>query len=120
MQEEWRNDETKCTFIVMDKTGEPGALVPVGDVNVFTEFHDAGEAEIDVMIAVPSSRRKGLASEAVRLMMHYAHRHLKVTRFIAKIKSRNVPSQNLFTRIGFRVTEPVNCFDEVTFAFDTV
>lgn len=46
--------------------------MPIGDVNLF--FHDEEDskrAEVMVMIAEPGYRRKGLAQEAVRLMMLY-------------------------------------------------
>lgn len=43
----------------------------VGDVNVFYHGDDKVEGEIEVMIAEEGSRRKGIATEAVQLMMGY-------------------------------------------------
>ena len=44
-----------------------------GDVNLFWNDHDdGGAAEIEVMVAEPRSRRKGLATEALNLLMSYA------------------------------------------------
>ena len=55
-----------------------GSAAIIGDVNLF--FHEylleEGEAkfsvaEIEVMVAVTAARRRGHATEAVLLMMHY-------------------------------------------------
>jgi len=44
----------------------------VGDVNIFThDYDDPNNAEIEVMIADAGHRRKGLAQEAVTVMMSY-------------------------------------------------
>lgn len=44
-----------------------------GDVNLFfNDPEDAGAAEIEVMIAEAGSRRRGLAGEALRMLMAYA------------------------------------------------
>ena len=58
-----------------------------GDVNLF--FHkylEDNEAEIDIMIGEPECRKKGLAQEAVLLMMNFGNCFYKKTKFIAKIK----------------------------------
>ena len=45
----------------------------VGDVNLFWNDHEEEHAaEIEVMVAEPRSRRKGLAHEALQLFMAYA------------------------------------------------
>jgi hypothetical protein len=54
--------------------------------------------------ACPTSpRRRGLATEALRLFIAYLHRHLGVVRFTAKIGDANAPSIAMFTqRLGFK------------------
>ena len=45
-----------------------------GDVNLYLgryEDDDPTEAEIEIMVAEPASRRKGIALEALQLMMGY-------------------------------------------------
>lgn len=79
----------ECTFIVFDNeyckdSGDEGSLVAiicafvsrqlwagmVGDVNLFLHDDDGLRcAEVMVMIAEPSGRRKGFAKEAVLLLM---------------------------------------------------
>ena len=57
--------------------------VMAGDVNLFWNDHDdAHAAEIEVMVAETRSRRKGLACEALRLLMAYAATQL-VTPFLS-------------------------------------
>lgn len=75
----------------------------VGDCNLYINgVFDEGEAEIEIMIAEQSARRKGIASVALRVMMTYANVELAVTRFIAKIKADNVPSRKLFQKLHFQ------------------
>jgi RimJ/RimL family protein N-acetyltransferase len=108
-----------------------------GDVNLF--FHDCenrGSAEINVMIAETDSRRyvargvadvcwsantftphkrKGLAKEALSIMMYYAVKHLKATQFVAKISDKNSASLNLFrSHFQFREEGHSDFFEETT------
>ena len=53
----------------------------------------------------PSYRRRGLASEAVRLLMaHVVETVPNVSRFVAKISDTNEPSIRLFKSLGFQVS----------------
>lgn len=87
-----------------------------GDVNLFFhDFEDEKAAEINVMIADSSSRRKGLAKEALSLMMNYAIHHLHASKFIAKISDSNEASLTLFkTFFEFEQTGHSNAFQETT------
>uniref|UniRef100_A0A7S3VKR6 N-acetyltransferase domain-containing protein n=1 Tax=Dunaliella tertiolecta TaxID=3047 RepID=A0A7S3VKR6_DUNTE len=73
----------------------------------------ASIAEVEVMVAEPGSRRKGIAQEAVRLMMAFAAQKLNITRFRAKILSSNSASLALFKKLGFKETKLVPIFSEV-------
>ena len=60
------------------------------------------------MIARPDSRRKGLATEALKLMMGYGIEVLGLRKFVAKIKDENEASRNLFVdKLGY--TETSHC-----------
>ena len=72
--------------------------------------HDAAAAQ--VMIAAQASRRKGIASEALQLMMLHAVRAFSATGFTAKITSCNLPSRRLFEKLGYVHIKDVACFDE--------
>jgi Acetyltransferase (GNAT) domain len=92
-----------------------------GDVNLFfNDPDDASAAEIEVMIAEQGSRRRGLASEALMLLMAYAVTHLGVTRFVAKIGEDNTPSLLLFrAHLGYQDLSHSAVFREHTLMLDT-
>ncbi|KAJ3117619.1 N-acetyltransferase 9 [Physocladia obscura] len=134
MQQSWAVDETKLTFIVLSPFMRPsessnnislkddlllrigGGMV--GDVNLyFTDFEDPmGRPEIEVMIAEPSMRRKGIALEALQLLMHYAVTNIpSIHTFVAKISLKNNASRALFTKkLGFVQVSISEVFGEVT------
>ena len=110
-----------------------------GDVNLFlNDPEDRHLAEIEVMIAEPLSRGKGLAHEALVLLMLYAVTHLvswgvlagpdcfqalrgdgapvqDLNKFVAKIGYNNVASQSLFQKLGYREHSRSAVFQEITF-----
>ncbi|KAF8940643.1 N-acetyltransferase 9 [Dissophora ornata] len=100
MQESWRVDENKM----------------VGDVNLFFNDHDdPHSAEIEIMIAEPSYRRKGLGLEALRMMMTYAYQALGTKRITSKISTENKGSIQLFLmQLGFVQIGYSEIFGEVT------
>jgi RimJ/RimL family protein N-acetyltransferase len=184
MQASWRDDDKKCTFIVMDrekvnersiesaKVTAGGTVVDadlcnpkatalsvarsefvletlsamVGDVNLFfSNWHDDDvendddnekdgrtasttpfvgnlarprgsrlQAEIDIMVAVATSRGKGIGREAVVLMMQYARENIPgLRRFFCKINADNVASRTLFEqKLGFRQCDYAECFQQ--------
>ena len=121
MQESWAQDEDKCTFILLDRSLEdtPGTGVHgggmAGDVNLFFNDHDDHRiAEIEVMVAEPSSRGKGLASEALRIFMAYGITQLGVIKFRAKIGQSNEASLSLFKKLGYQEVSRSEVFKEVT------
>ena len=84
-----------------------------GDINLFfSDFLDEGDAEIDVMVPEPASRRKGVATEAIKMMMEYGRNLLNVSRFVAKISSENEASLALFRKLGYECEEFVEAFQE--------
>ena len=107
MQAEWRDDGGKCTFIVVLPDGavpDPGAdEAMVGDINLFFPggAGDRAHAELMVMTADPRARRKGIAAEAVALVMRYGAARLRVERFFVKISEGNAPSLALFEALGY-------------------
>jgi RimJ/RimL family protein N-acetyltransferase len=91
----------------------------VGDVNVFYSVNedntvDYSRGEIEVMIAEESVRRRGVAKEAVELMMRYAHDNLGTSEFEAKILEHNEGSIKLFTeKLGFEFVKRNLVFKEI-------
>lgn len=121
MQRSWRDDPEKCTFILLDPdhpdtpgTGAHGGAM-AGDVNIFlNDYDEPHTAEIEIMVAEPRSRRKGMAEEALTLFMAYASSRLGVTKFRAKIGEANAPSIRLMSKLGFAHVSRSEIFKEVT------
>jgi len=67
-QKSWYEDPKKCTFIIFDKLRNN---VMCGDVNLFFNDDDPTIAQIEVMIAETESRKNGLGTESLLLMMKY-------------------------------------------------
>ena len=94
----------------------------VGDANLFLsvceELGDNGElvssvfeAELEVMVAEPSARRGGIATQACRILIGEAF-GLGVERVFVKIKDGNDGSRKLFEKLGFALVRYVECFGE--------
>ncbi|KAK7038246.1 N-acetyltransferase 9 [Favolaschia claudopus] len=159
MQRKWQLDDDKLTFIVcarqdsdMLASGRLSAQDPrvsslpmIGDVNIFlhgSQDNADGEedefyAEAEVMIAEREYRRKGLASEALRLILGYATASdvegcfvcdnpsllrdtlqgsplpIAPTALLVRISESNEPSIRLFHQLGFHITKRVEVFGEV-------
>ncbi|KAJ2317335.1 N-acetyltransferase 9, partial [Coemansia sp. RSA 2681] len=88
MQQSWRTDDDKCTFIVLAKGAEDhparngifDSSRMIGDVNFYlNNVYNPHEAELEVMIAEDGCSGKGVATEVLRLMMHYAVNDVGVT-----------------------------------------
>lgn len=118
-QKSWREDNHKLTFIVLD--GSRGPHFMAGDVNLYiidaeseNENTDVTVAEIEVMVAEVTSRRKGLAKDALMSMMAYAAEFLHVQVFIAKILEGNNASIRLFENaLNFVKYRYVKAFGEI-------
>ncbi|XP_051888721.1 N-acetyltransferase 9 [Pristis pectinata] len=120
MQRSWRDDDDKCTFIVLDKVRWTSGLYTeeecmVGDVNLFlTDPEDPTMAEIEIMIAEPSFRGKGFGKEVTLMMMYYGVTKLGITKFQAKINLENIISIAMFRNMHFKEVSVSDVFQEVT------
>ncbi|KAG2719469.1 hypothetical protein I3760_03G269100 [Carya illinoinensis] len=118
MQLSWSQDPRKQTFIVLDKEmvvgdfihGDPHVEAMIGDVNLYmNDLDDPHMAEIEIMIAEPKSRGKGLGNECVLIMMAFAVENLEICVFRAKIGESNGTSLALFKKLvtlELQVTKP--------------
>ncbi|KAJ2449054.1 hypothetical protein GGF42_004899, partial [Coemansia sp. RSA 2424] len=88
----------------------------IGDVNFYlNNVYNPHEAELEVMIAEDGCSGKGVATEVLRLMMHYAVNDVGVTDLVVRIKETNAASIHIFERkFGFSETERSKAFQEVT------
>ncbi|BFG25980.1 hypothetical protein CerSpe_122540 [Prunus speciosa] len=104
MQLTWTQDPNKQTFIVLDKQ------LVVGEFN----HGQPHVEEIEIMIAEPKSRGKGLGKESALMMMAFAVENLGIHIFHAKIGELNGASLSLFRKLGFEETSYSEIFKEVT------
>uniref|UniRef100_A0AAG5DIH2 N-acetyltransferase domain-containing protein n=1 Tax=Anopheles atroparvus TaxID=41427 RepID=A0AAG5DIH2_ANOAO len=136
MQKSWREDEDKCTFLILDrerfeKTNDEIAAL-VGDTNIFllsrAEDDEAllGQAEeedskgrtgeIEIMIAEATVRGKRYGWEATLLMLLFGVEYLHIRQYLAITKDTNSKAMQMFERMKFRETKRTPVFQEVTFA----
>ncbi|KAI0457969.1 acetyltransferase domain-containing protein [Xylaria acuta] len=104
-----------------------------GGVNGATEQKDETryvKGEIDIMIAAPGHRRKGLGEAAVRALLRFLARNhdsimeeyigatgiktAKIKRLVAKIHADNAGSIRLFENLGFRQDGDPDYFNEIS------
>ncbi|XP_058053559.1 alpha/beta-tubulin-N-acetyltransferase 9 [Anopheles bellator] len=122
MQKSWREDEDKCTFLILDRESfeqsgdEIEALI--GDTNIFLGHSDSDQlvGEIEIMIAEPPARRKRCGWEATLLMLLFGAKRLKLQEFRAITKDTNRPAMQMFERMKFHEISRAPVFREVTFA----
>ncbi|KAJ2858272.1 hypothetical protein J3B02_000407 [Coemansia erecta] len=124
MQKTWREDGDKCTFIILAKDTQASAETcdiydnsrMIGDVNFYLNDHyNLHRAELEVMIAESEFSGQGIATEVLKLMMHYAVNDVGVTDFVVRIKETNAASIYIFeSKFGFQETERSSAFKEVT------
>lgn len=127
MQKSWREDDDKCTFLILDKaeydrSGDEIAAL-IGDTNIFLQPNDDSEedddglktGEIEIMIAEPLARGKRYGWESTLLMLLYGIKHLNLQRYKAITKDTNAKSMQMFTKMAFREVKRVPVFQEVTF-----
>ena len=89
-----------------------------GDVNLF--FHDKeggslDRAEIECMVAEEGSRRKGLGSDSLRMLMLYAAERLGVKVYEARVGDANAPSRAMFSSLGYTEVSHSDDWNETTY-----
>lgn len=98
---------------IIDRHKEVESMV--GDVNLFfNDSEEPHEAELEIMIAEPKYRGRGMGKEAVKIMMHYGAYKLNAKRFAVRIGENNTESVSLFEKLGFIETGYSEVFKEKT------
>lgn len=139
MQQSWRDDAHKMTFIILDKEQATKGTIKdqdndfivrnldamVGDVNLFLSEEDNEDqdetndnnqllqAELDIMVAEKTARGKGIGREACCLMMKFGASRLNIRRFFCKINEDNEASLAMFRKLGFHQCAYAECFKQI-------
>jgi RimJ/RimL family protein N-acetyltransferase len=131
MQQSWRADHDKLTFIAcLPVDGQTGEIVSgiqdspsrmIGDVNLFLSAADEDPegciGELELMIARPSLRRRGHGRATVLAFLHYIAAHLQGILDEYK-KSQAVGSMSLLllrVKIGNKNEKSIKLFESVGF-----
>lgn len=85
-------------FVFAIRTG--GRLI--GMVNLDGLDWPNGHAEVGIALTEPSERGRGLAAEALTLLIRYAFDELALHRIWARVIEDNQPSLHLFETLGFQ------------------
>ena len=85
-------------LVIMDL--EENKAVGLVDFFDFDPFHL--RTGVGVLVADQQDRRKGLAKQAIQLMLDYASKHLKLNQIYCNIAASNQPSMQLFQGLGFQ------------------
>lgn len=83
---------------------------PIGQVR-FDEIA-AGEYEIDISVD-RNSRSKGCGRQMLKAAIQFVYKKYNITRFVAEVKTKNIPSQKMFEAVGFelkKVEDQVNYY----------
>ncbi|XP_053684123.1 alpha/beta-tubulin-N-acetyltransferase 9 [Sabethes cyaneus] len=123
MQKSWREDDDKCTFLILDKAkleqtdDEIQALI--GDTNIFLLADEEGYSEktgeIEIMIAEQPARGKRYGWESTLLMLLFGMTYLHIHNYRAITKDTNIKAMQMFKKMGFNEVKRVPVFQEVTF-----
>lgn len=99
------NSASCAIYIAVDEDGRPVGVI---------RFETDPDRNARVSITVEAGHRGGgYASEIIRLGCQTVHRRQPIERFVADIKTDNVPSQRAFRRAGF---EELTRFEKNGFA----
>jgi diamine N-acetyltransferase len=94
--------ESKQLRLIVEAKDQNSLMnVPVGLVDLFDfdPFHS--RAGVGVLIAQKENRKKGYATEALKLLVRYSFEILQLNQLYANISSSNEVSLKLFQNLGF-------------------
>jgi RimJ/RimL family protein N-acetyltransferase len=73
----------------------------------FRNFSEDASAEISVIIGEPTFWAKGIAKEAMHLMLDYGFNEMQLDRIWLIVRADNERGVGLFEGLGFRVSETI-------------
>lgn len=107
--------DKQLRLIVQNRQGETFGAVDLYDFDA----HNA-KAALGIYLK-PAARGKGVGTQAVLLLLHYASSFLRLRQLYAVVAASNLRSANLFHATGFQHTATllswVNCEDALLFQY---
>jgi len=79
----------------------------IGTVDLFLINFESKTAEIGVLVAEKSDRKKGIAKESV-ILIESAAKELGVHEIHATVQDGNIPSEQLFLKAGYAFKRKIN------------
>jgi diamine N-acetyltransferase len=76
---------------------------PIGTLELFDFEPYHMRAGLGILIYEKDDRRKGLAAEALKIIMEYAFNELGIFQLYANVAESNHPSIELFKKMGFEI-----------------
>jgi diamine N-acetyltransferase len=90
--------------LMIDVQQDDGVRITVGAADLFDFDPQNLRAEVGVVIYEPAFRRKGYATQAMRLLIAYSADTLQLHQLYCSVAESNEASVALFRRLGFEVT----------------
>ena len=91
--------QLRLMISLLDQQGNDLDVIGTIDLFDFDPFHR--RAGVGILIAKKESRKKGLASEALSILIDYAFETLHLHQLYCNIAVKNAPSLKLFRKFGF-------------------
>jgi RimJ/RimL family protein N-acetyltransferase len=93
------NKDRDCLFfaIVLNKSNKHIGNIKLGPINRHHLFGDIG-----ILIGDKSSRGKGHGQEAIKLLVEFAFKKLRLHKVTAGIYANNIGSNKVFVKAGFK------------------
>lgn len=76
---------------------------PIGAIDLFDFDPYHLRAGVGILIENTNQRQKGYATEALKLLINYAFKHLNLHQLYCNILEKNIHSIKLFTNQGFQI-----------------
>ena len=90
--------------LVIDALEHASAARPVGCIDLFDFDPNHLRAGVGILVAAEEDRRKGFASDALKLLIRYSFDLLNLQQLYCNITVDNEPSILLFKKHGFEIT----------------
>ena len=97
-------ESKQLRLMIVLKKDKSDKNIPIGTVDLFDLDPYNLRAGIGILVAQKEYRRKGIASEALELMVKYAFNHLRLHQLYCNIATDNQASLKLFQNSGFLIT----------------